>query len=67
MNVPKPGDKILVKSMGTDAKLLDKPVKSVSLLGSSVKLEWKQLPEGLAVVSPADIRLEYAAVFRITQ
>ncbi len=67
LTVPKPANTITVKSMGTDAKLLDKPVTSVSLLGVPDKIEWKQLPEGLVINCPKVIPLEYAAVFKVTQ
>jgi alpha-L-fucosidase len=65
MNVPKPGDTITIKSFGTDAKLLETPVTSVSLLGSSDALKWEQTPQALVVRSPAKIPLHYAAVFKV--
>jgi alpha-L-fucosidase len=67
LNVPKPGDKIEIKSFGTDAKLLEKPVSSVSLLGASAKLKWKQNPESLVVTCPAEMPFRFAVVFKITQ
>jgi alpha-L-fucosidase len=67
LNVPKPGETITVKSFGTDAKLLDKPITSVSLLGSDAKLEWKQQPEGLVIRCPDQIPVQYAAVFKVRQ
>ena len=67
MTVPKPGETVTIKSCGTNAKLLEKPVTSVSLLGSGARLEWKQLPEGLAVQCPAEMPFQFSAVFKITQ
>jgi len=65
MVVPKPGESLTIKSLGTNAGLLQKPVSSVSLLGSSAKLEWKQEPEGLVVKCPPDMPFEYAVVFKV--
>jgi alpha-L-fucosidase len=66
LNVPKAGETITIKSMGTDAKLFDKPVVAVSLLGVNDKLQWKQLPDGLVITCPKELSLQYAAVFKVT-
>ncbi|MCX7008148.1 MAG: alpha-L-fucosidase [Kiritimatiellaeota bacterium] len=66
MNVPKPGETLVIESLGTDAKLLEKPVQSVTLLGSHDKVEWKQNPEGLVVHCPAELPLHYAVVLKIS-
>jgi len=65
MAIPEAGEKVVIKSLGTNAKLLDKPVRAVSLLGSSAKLVWHQLPEGLVVQYPQNAPLKHAAVFQI--
>lgn len=65
MTVPKSGEEILIKSLGTDAKLLENSVGDVSLLGSSEKMEWRQAAEGLSVRCPELMLFEFAAVFRI--
>jgi alpha-L-fucosidase len=65
MAVPKPGETITLKALGTSAKLLEKPVQSVSLLGAPDKLEWELLPEGLSVKCPSATPFHYAVVFKI--
>jgi alpha-L-fucosidase len=65
MTVPKPREILTIKSFGFNAKLLDKPVKSVSLLGSSVQLKWKQTAEGLVIHFPEGNFGNIAAGFRV--
>jgi alpha-L-fucosidase len=45
----RPGPQLTIKSLGTAAALLGKPIKSVTLLGSDEKVEWTQSAEGLHV------------------
>jgi alpha-L-fucosidase len=66
MTVPKPGEELLIKSLGTDAKLLDKPIGDVSLLGSPDRIGWQQEAGGLRVRCPESMPFESAVVFRIT-
>jgi len=65
MNVPAPGTQVKIKSIGTDAKLLDKPVKNVALLGYDGKLTWKQEADGLTITYPAQMPFATSIVFRI--
>lgn len=65
MTIPKPGETITIKSLGTKAKLLERPVTSVSLLGITTNLQWQQLPDGLVIHCPKGIPLPYAAVFKV--
>jgi alpha-L-fucosidase len=65
MTVPKPGEQIAIKSMGTNAKLLEKPVRSVSLLGSASPLAWEQKADALVVTCPGDLPFQHAVVFKV--
>lgn len=65
MNVPEPSTKLIIKSLGTDAKLLDKTIKTVKLLGYEGKLKWKQEADGLVVSCPADMPFATSVVFKI--
>jgi alpha-L-fucosidase len=65
MNVPIPGTQLKIKSIGADAKYLDKPVKSVKLLGYDGKMKWKQEADGLTITCPAEMPFETSIVFRI--
>jgi alpha-L-fucosidase len=66
MTVPKPGETITIKSMGTDAKLLDKQIADVALLGVTDKPEWKQESYGLVITCPKMMPLQFASVFKIS-
>lgn len=65
MTVPEPGKQLKIKSLGKDSKNLDKPVKSVKLLGHEGKLTWKQEADGLVITCPAEMPFATAVVFKI--
>ncbi len=65
MTLPKPGAELTIKSLGSDAKLFDGEIKSVTLLGSDAKLDWKQTAAGLVIQYPKDAKLKMAVGFRI--
>lgn len=65
MTVPAPGTSLHIKSLGTDAKHLTHPIKSVKLLGHEGALEWKQEAEGLAITCPAAMPFATLVVFQI--
>jgi len=65
MVVPEAGTQLKIKSIGTDAKNLDKAVKTVNLLGYEGKLKWKQEADGLVVTCPAEMPFATSIVFRI--
>jgi alpha-L-fucosidase len=65
MNVPEPSTKLKIKSLGTDAMLLEKTIKTVKLLGYEGKLKWKQEADGLVVTCPADMPFATSVVFKI--
>jgi alpha-L-fucosidase len=66
MTVPMPGEGLLVKSLGTDSKLLEKKIGDVSMLGIPEKIAWKQQQDGLSIRCPESMPLEFAVVLRIT-
>jgi alpha-L-fucosidase len=65
MTVPAPGAQLKITSLGTAAKLLVGPVKSVSLLGSGEKLDWKQEADGLVIACPKQMPFHIAVGFKI--
>jgi alpha-L-fucosidase len=65
MTVPEPGTQLIIKSIGKDAKNLDKPVKTVKLLGYDGKLEWEQEADGLAITCPEKMPFVTSIVFKI--
>ncbi len=65
LTVPPSGAKLLVRSLGTDAGLLEQPPSSVELLGSTEKVEWSPSPEGLAITCPDTTALRHAICFRV--
>jgi alpha-L-fucosidase len=65
MNVPALGTALKIKSLGTDAKYLSKPVQTIKLLGYDGELQWKQEADGLAITCPAEMPFETSVVFEI--
>ena len=65
MNVPASGAQLKIKSLGTDAKYFNKPIKDVKLLGYNGKLQWKLEADGLAITCPEKMPFSTSVVFRI--
>lgn len=65
MTVPEAGAILKIRSLGTNAGHLTKPVNNVSLLGSKKKLVWKQDAEGLSITCPDKMPFETAIVFKV--
>jgi alpha-L-fucosidase len=65
MNVPAAGATVKIKSLGTDGNNFAKPIKSLSLLGYSGKLQWKQEADGLSITCPGEMPFETSVVFKI--
>ena len=63
--VPRPGSHVTIASFGTNAKLLARPVHSVTLLGSNAKLTWKQQPDGLVIICPSRLPSNIAIAFKV--
>jgi alpha-L-fucosidase len=61
-----PTNAVSIKSLGTNAKLFEKPISEISLLGSEEKLKWTQTADALVVDKPQNQPSEIAIVFKIT-
>ena len=61
-----PTNAVAIKSLGTAAKLLDKKIGSITLLGSDEKVEWTQTAEALTIKTPAKSPNTIAVVYKIT-
>jgi alpha-L-fucosidase len=61
-----PTDTSKIKSLGRDAKLLDKPIGEIRLLGSDEELEWSQEADSLSIEPPRKAPCTEAIVFKIT-
>jgi alpha-L-fucosidase len=61
-----PSKPLQIKSLASgEAKLLDRPIRDVSLLGSDEKVEWSQTDAALVIQPPHNKPCEHAFVFRI--
>jgi alpha-L-fucosidase len=63
--IPKPGTRVKIVSLGSDAGLLKRPVRSVTMLGSRQQLSWKQNAGGLEITVPSHVPSQIAVVFKI--
>jgi alpha-L-fucosidase len=61
-----PTNAVSINSLGTNAKLLEKAISQVTLLGSDEKLEWSQTPDALVIEKPRKQPSDIAIVFKIT-
>jgi alpha-L-fucosidase len=55
-----------IKSLGTAAKLLDKPIRNITLLGSNEKVTWSEAADALTIKAPVKSPNDIAVVFKIT-
>lgn len=62
---PESGKAILMKSFNKDSIPAKIKIKSITLLGSKEKVQWKLLPRGLSVRTPAQLAAKMAVVFKI--
>jgi alpha-L-fucosidase len=61
-----PTDKrAVIKSLGTNAKLLEKPIGEITMLGSKQKLKWTQTVEAVTIDLPNDATQDVTAAFKI--
>jgi alpha-L-fucosidase len=61
-----PDKDFTIHSLAPAAKLLDKPVGNVVLLGSAEKVQWSQTDAGLSIQAPLNKPSTIAVVFKIT-
>ena len=60
-----PEKSLKIKSLGTSAKLLDKPIKSIQLLGGP-QIGHKLDADALTIVCPKAMPFKHAVGFKIT-
>jgi alpha-L-fucosidase len=60
-----PTKALQIKSLGTEAKLLDEPVGSIQLLGSDEVIKWSQAGNALTIESPVNKPSDIAVVFKV--
>lgn len=60
-----PTEEVRVVSLGTSARLADRPVASVQLLGSNEKLQWKQESAALVIQCPRKMPGAHAVTFKV--
>ena len=63
LGVPK--QDLRIKSLGAAAKLLDKPISGIVLLGSAEKVQWSRTDEALTIKTPGNVPNTIAIVFKI--
>jgi alpha-L-fucosidase len=63
MNTPK--STVTIKSLGTNAKLLDQSISKVTLLGSKDKLKWSRTADALVIEPPQSLPSDVAVVFKL--
>jgi alpha-L-fucosidase len=61
-----PKKDLQVKSLGTAAKLLDKPIGNITLLGSGEKVQWTHTADTLTIKAPEKSPNDIAIVYKIT-
>ncbi len=60
-----PTNAVTIKSLGTDAKLLEKKISKITLLGSKEKVKWTQTADSLTLDAPQAKPSDIAIVFKI--
>jgi alpha-L-fucosidase len=61
-----PTTELRIRSLGNNARLLDRPIENIALLGSSEKIEWKRGDEALAITPPKSAPSTDALVYKMT-
>jgi alpha-L-fucosidase len=61
-----PTNGVNITSLGKIAKLLDKKISQIQLLGSKGKLQWQQTDDALEISQPKTIQNDFANVFKIS-
>ncbi|NWJ52482.1 MAG: alpha-L-fucosidase [Bacteroidetes bacterium] len=65
MTVPKPGETIWIKSLGSRSGIIDQKVRQVILLGSNSKLNWYQEDFCLKIICPNKMDFHYVVCFKV--
>ena len=61
-----PTQELRVKALGKGARLLDRPIESVALLGGSGKVAWNQGDDALSIPAPPAAPSPEALVYKVT-
>ncbi len=61
-----PQSDVQIKSLGTAAGLLHKPIRNITLLGSSEPVKWSQTGPALMLTPPKQMPNDIALVFKLT-
>jgi alpha-L-fucosidase len=61
-----PEKEVRINSLGTSSSYLEKPIKSVKLLGYKQEISWKQENDALVILLPADLPTKHASSFKIS-
>ena len=61
-----PTGEVRIRSLGQAARLLDRPIESIALLGSGEKLQWRQGADGLTISAPRTAPSPEALVYKMT-
>ena len=61
-----PEKDLQIKSLGGAAKLLDKPIRKITLLGGQEKVQWMQAAESLTIQPPVKSPNNIAVVYKIS-
>ena len=61
-----PASGISIQSLGCSAKLLERTIKKVQLLGSREKIQWQQTGDALVITQPESLPNSIAIVFKLT-
>jgi alpha-L-fucosidase len=61
-----PTRELRIKSCGNGARLLDRPIDSLALVGSGEKIEWKQGDDALSITPPRAAPAPEALVYKMT-
>ncbi len=65
LTVPRPGAKLRILALGTNAKLLDRPIKSIHLLGGP-DVDYHQTTEALCLTCPDAMPFRHAVGFKFS-
>ncbi|HTL69616.1 MAG TPA: alpha-L-fucosidase [Lacunisphaera sp.] len=60
-----PTGPVSIKSLGADAKLLDRKIAGIALLGSAEKVAWTQTADALVITAPSHAPSDVANVYKI--
>jgi alpha-L-fucosidase len=61
-----PTNGVSITSLGISAKLLDRPIKKIQLLGSKETIKWTQNADALVIRQPEKLPGEIAIIYKIT-